>query len=193
MKKFNIKTEKVTNKMKYIAFGVIILLVIGFSGCTEQNNNGDGNGTIKDNEFRMNATQLLDDMDKQSDFATYITLDYKSMEEGDTLVLTDKISEIQYLNDVDATKIVFKVTVTETQWKSTQFFFKGDITSSYKVGDTVRITVNIKHVTLSDVQGMNVDIEIYDEAWESEKYYRSHMTTSMGGFYPMPIDTITKI
>ena len=179
--------------MKYIAFGVIILLVIGFSGCTEQNNNGDGNGTIKDNEFRMNATQLLDDMDKQSDFATYITLDYKSMEEGDTLVLTDKISEIQYLNDVDATKIVFKVTVTETQWKSTQFFFKGDITSSYKVGDTVRITVNIKHVTLSDVQGMNVDIEIYDEAWESEKYYRSHMTTSMGGFYPMPIDTITKI
>ena len=174
---------------------MLVFLAISFSGCTEQNNNGsngNGNGTTG-NEFRMNATQLLDDVDTQSDFATYMTLDFKSMEEGDILIFRDIISEIKYLNDVDATKIVFKINVTETQWKSTQFLFIGDITSSYKVGDTVRIIVTIKHVILSDVQGMDVDMEIYDEAWESEEYYRSHMTTSTGGFYPMPIDTITKI
>ncbi|MBU0497719.1 MAG: hypothetical protein KKG04_07180 [Candidatus Thermoplasmatota archaeon] len=48
-------------------------------------------------------------------------------------------------------------------------------------------------MTLSDVEGMDVDMEIYDETWESEEYYHSHMTTSTGGFYPMPISTITKI
>lgn len=184
------------NKIKYIVIGMLLLFAIGFSGCTEQNNNGsDGNdnGTTTGNEFRMNATQLLDDMDTQSDFATYLTLDFISMEEGDTLIFMDTISDIQYLNDVDATKIVFKINVTETQWKSTQFYFTGNITSSYKVGDFVKITVTIKHVTLSDVQGMDIDIEIYEQAWESEEYYRSHMTTSMGGFYPMPIDIITKI
>ena len=183
-------------KHKHIVVGILVISAMIFSGCTEQNNNGsngNGNGTTTGNEFRMNAAQLLDDLDTQSDFATYLTLDYKSMEEGDTLVFTDKISEVQYINDVDATKIVFKINVTETQWKSTQFFFKGDITSSYKVGDTVRIIVTIKHVTLSDVQGMDLDMEIYEQAWESEEYYRSHLTTSLGGFYPMPIDTITKI
>jgi len=182
-------------KQIQIIVGILVLLAIGFIGCTEQNNNepsGNGNGTTTGNEFRMNAIQLIDDMDTQSDFATYLTLDYKSMEEGDTLIFMDTISTIQYLNDVDATIIVFKINVSETQWKSTQFYFTGDITSSYKVGDFVRITVTIKHVIIT-VEGMDVDMEIYDEAWESEEYYLSHRTTSMGGFYPMPIDTITKI
>ena len=188
--------EEVANKMKYIIIGVLILFVIGFSGCTEQNNNGingNGNGSTTGNEFRMNTTELIVDMDVQTDYATFMTMDYKSMEEGDTLIFMDTITSIRYLNDVDATEIAFRITVGETEWKSTQFYFTGNITSYYKVGDFVRITVTIKHVTLSDVQGMDLDIEIYDEAWESEEYYRSHMTTSTGGFYPMPIDKITKI
>lgn len=182
-------------KRKLIAFGIIVLLIIGLSGCTEQNNNGSNeniNGNTG-NEFRMNATQLLDDMDIQTDYATYLTMDYKSMEEGDILIFMDTISAIRYLNDVDATEIAFKINVSETEWKSTQFYFTGDITDSYKVGDFVRITVTIKHVTLSDVQGMDVDMEIYKETWESEEYYLSHRTTSMGGFYPMPVSTIMKL
>jgi len=175
--------------------GMLILLALGFSGCTEQNNggsNGNGGGTTG-TTVRMNTTELLNDLDIQTDYATYMTLDYKSMEAGDTLIFMDTISEVQYLPDVEATKIVFTITVGETGWRSTQFFFTGNITSSYKVGDTVRITVTIKQVTLSDVQGMDLDMEIYEQAWESEEYYRSHLTTSLGGFYPMPIDTITKI
>ena len=176
---------------------MLVLLAIVFSGCTEQNNggsNGNGNGTTASNEFRMNATQLLDDLDVQTDYATYMTLDYKSMEEGDILIFMDKISSIRYLNDTDATEIAFRITVGETGWKSTQFFFIGNITSSYKVDDFVRITVTIKHVTISDVQGMDVDMEIYEQAWKNEEYFRNNITTSsLGGFYPMPIDTITKI
>lgn len=174
---------------------MLVLLAIGFSGCTEQNNggsNGNGNGATG-NEFRMNTSQLHDDMEVQTDFATYMTMDFKSMDEGDTLIFMDTISEIQYLTDIDATKIVFTITVGETEWISTQFFFNGDITDTYAVGDLVKITVTIKHVTLSDVQGMDVDMETYEEAWESEEYYRSHMTTSTGGSYPMSIDTITKV
>jgi hypothetical protein len=179
-----------------IFVGMLVLLALIFSGCTEQNNNepnGNGNGATNGNEFRMNTIQLHNDIDVQTDYTTYMTMDYKSMEEGDTLIFMDTISEIQYLNDVDATKIVFKINVTEIQWKSTQFYFMGNITSSYKVGDFVRITVTIKHVILTDVQGMDLDIEIYEQAWRSEEYFRNNLTTSMGGFYPMPIDTITKI
>ncbi|MBU0497720.1 MAG: hypothetical protein KKG04_07185 [Candidatus Thermoplasmatota archaeon] len=99
-------------KQIQIFVGMLVLLAIGFGGCTEQNNNGsneNGNGTTTGNIFRWNLEQLFDDIDAQSDFATYVTLDYKSMEDGDTLVFTDTISEIQYLTDVDATKIVFTI------------------------------------------------------------------------------------
>ena len=184
-------------KQIQIFVGMLVLLAIGFGGCTQQNNNetnGNGNGTTNGNEFRMNTIQLHNDIDVQTDFATFMTMDYKSMEEGDILIFMDKISSIRYLNDTDATEIAFRITVGETGWKSTQFFFIGNITSSYKVDDFVRITVTIKHVTISDVQGMDVDMEIYEQAWKNEEYFRNNITTSsLGGFYPMPIDTITKI
>jgi len=183
-------------KQIQIVVGMLVILAIGFSGCTEQNNkesNGNDNETTTGNEFRMNTSQLHDDMEVQTDYATFMTMNYKSMEEGDTLIFMDTISSVRYLNDVDATEITFRTTVGETGWRAITFFFTGNITSYYKVGDFVRITVTIKHVTISDVQGMDVDIEIFDEAWKSEEYYRSHMTTSTGGSYPMPIETITKI
>lgn len=182
-------------KQIQIIVGMLILLAIGISGCTEQYNNGsngNGNGTTTGNTFRMNVKEFLNDTDIQTDFATYMTIDFKSMEEGDTLIFMDTISEIQYLNDVDTTKIVFTMKVGESGYKSFQFFFMGDLTDTYEVDDFVKITVTITHVTLN-VEGMDVDMEIFEEAWESEEYYRSHRTTSTGGFYPMPIDTIQKI
>ena len=183
-------------KQLQIIVGILVLLALGFSGCTDKNNdgsNGNGNGTKTGNEFRMNTIQLHDDMEVQTDYATFMTMDYKSMEEGDTLIFMDTISSTRYLNDVDATEITFRITVGETGWKAITFFFTGNITSSYKVGDFVKITVTIKHVIMSDVQGMDVDIEIWEQAWKSEEYYRSHMITATGGSYPMPIDTIIKI
>jgi len=179
-----------------IFVGMLMLLIMIFSGCTEQINNkpnGDGNGTTNSNEFRMNTIQLLDDIDVQTDYASYMTMDYKSMEEGDTLIFMDTISSVRYINDVNATEIAFKITVGETGWKSTQFYFIGNITNSYSAGDFVKIKVTIKHVTLPDIQGMNLDIEIYEQAWRSEEYFRDNIATSIGGFYPMPIDTIIKI
>ena len=175
---------------------MLVILTIGFTGCTEQNNDNSNRngGETTGNEHIMDTFQLHRDLDVQTDYATYMTMDYKSMEEGDTLIFRDFIYTIQYLNDVDATEITFRISVSETEWKSTQFYFKGDITSSFNIGDFVSITVTIKHVILSDVQGMDLDIEIYEQAWKSEEYFRDNMaTSSIGGFFPMSVDTIEKI
>ncbi|KYK23391.1 hypothetical protein AYK24_01245 [Thermoplasmatales archaeon SG8-52-4] len=183
-------------KKLQMSVGILVLLVIFVCGCNEQKDNDskeNDNGETSGNEFRMNTSQLYNDIDVQTDYDTFMTMNYKSMDEGDRLIFMDTISSIRFLNDVDATEITFRITVGETGWKAITFFFTGNITSSYKISDFVRITLTIKHVTMSDVQGMDVDIEIFDEAWESEEYYRSHMTTLTGGSYPMPIDIIEKI
>lgn len=183
-------------KQTKIVVGMPVLLVISFSRCTEKNKdqpneNGNGNGATG-NTFTMNAEELLNDMNIETDYATYMKTDFISMQEVDSLIFMDAISEIQYLTDVDATEIVFTIKIGETEWKSTRFFFMGNITDSYKVGDFVRITVTITHATFT-IDGMDVDIEIYKETWLDFDYYQSHRTTSTGGFYPMPTGTITKI
>ena len=89
-----------------ILFAFCLVLVVFLSGCTDnddgdEDTNGDTNGGITDddttdddttgNTYTMTAKEHTDDMTTDSDWTTYITILYDTVEEGDTVIIQDTI------------------------------------------------------------------------------------------------------
>ena len=139
----------------------------------------------------MTAEELFNDLEMDSDWSTYLTIGFSSLNEGDILIMQDIISETEYNSEVDATNIVFSfVSGDGTGYQ--RFWFEGDITNTYAVEDEVKITVNIKHVSFS-IEPMNYDLEIFAEQWVSVEYYSSNLGTTLSGFKAMSQSTIVKV
>ena len=101
--------------------------------------------------------------------------DYKSLDEGDTLVLTDTISNITYMPFFyNATTIYFDVDdYVSMGMPSSQiaFNFEGDITEQYKIGDEVKITLTVKHfVYENETTGIGLDVDVFEEGWNQEEF-----------------------
>ena len=94
----------------------------------------------------MSAQQFIDDAeinltDKK------LTIDYKSLDYGDAIILHDNISDIVYLGDEDVTRIKFTVEEFELlnhTATNLTFDFVGNITDEYKKEDEVNITFHIE-------------------------------------------------
>jgi hypothetical protein len=161
--------EKEMHNMKnriFIAGIISIMLVFLLCGCTEDNTGTNGTGA---KTVTMTAEELQNDATVDTDWETYITIDYESIEDGDTLIIQDTIDSIEYDELADSTLI-------EMGSQDSPFMpiFEGDLTGSYQVGDEVKITVTIKHVTFSyedEVSGlsMDYDMELFDEQWTSQE------------------------
>ena len=181
-------------KKKLILAGIIVLsLVLLLSGCTE--NNDDGNGDSSEPKtVTMNAQEYGEDMDIQMS-QTSMTQSFKSLNDGDTLIFQDSISSISYDDTTDSTTVNFEYSQDAdnggTQTSTASFLFEGNLTADYSVGDEVKITVKIKHVTVT-IQGMTIDMEIYEEYWESEQYFTDNYMTG-NPYKPLSSDKITKV
>lgn len=165
---------------------ICLTLVLFISGCTEQDNSETTGNTVT-----MTAKEHSDDMSMDSDWSTYITIAYDSLEDGDTLIIQDTISSISYDSDTDATIVTFEWTDGDATG-SLNPVFEGDITGTYQTGNEVKITVTIKQVTFSN-QGMSYDIGLYEEQWESQDYFISNAASAFGGLKPLPQSCISAI
>lgn len=76
---------------------------------------------------------------------------------GDTVVIADTISEIDYSNWDNITEMDFE-SVAGTIYEGTLLSFEGNLTSIYSVGDDVRITLTVID---TDDEG-----EMFDEMWD---------------------------
>ena len=168
---------------------VCLMLVLLVCGCTQQEESGTGGGTTG-NTVTMTAKEHYDDMSMDTDWSTYITILYDSLEDGDTLIIQDSVTNISYDSNTDATTVTFEWTEGEMTG-SLNPVFEGDITGSYQTGDEVKITVTIKHVTFSH-EGMSYDMELYEEQWESQDYFISNAGSALGGLKPLPQSCIAK-
>jgi len=73
----------------------------------------------------------------------------KSVDDGDTVIIHDNISESIYDPDEDVTIITF-TWVNESQWINSEYFtFEGNITGDYKDGDEIKITLKFIHIDLT--------------------------------------------
>ena len=170
------------------------------SGCMEQDNSGNNGGGTTGNTVTMTAKEYTEDIStdwNNEDTTTSITMDLKTLEEGDILIIQDTIDSITYDSNNDTTLVSFSWANEYGYNTSLNPTFEGDITGLYKVGDNVKVSVTIKHVTGSyEYQGstVNYDLELWEEQWESYDYFNSHGGISSNeGSKPMPQSCISAI
>lgn len=176
-------------KKAILTLGMIcFMLVVFISGCTQQSNKGN-NVSTTGKTLTMTAKEFNDDASvKIGD--TYFTIACNSLEDGDTLILQDTITNISYDSVTNSTMVKFEWTNGIASF-STNLAFEGNITGSYIVGDNVNITQKIKHVTFS-YQNLAYDIELFEDQWVSEEYFTSHVTTG-NQLKPLPQSCIIKV
>ena len=181
-------------KKTILGIGIIILMLVIFvSGCTDSDDSKDeesDNGGTTGNTYTMTAKEFNDDMIMDKDWNTYETMDYISLEGGDTLIIQDTIAEILYNPVTDSTTVTFEWIEGEVT-ASLNLQFEGNITGSYQVGYEVKVTVKIKHVTFTFEVGemlIDYDIEIFEEQWTTQEDY-----VYSGGRSPLPSTSIEKI
>ena len=101
---------------------------------------------------------------------TVITMIYESLSDGECIIIRDNISMVTYSEEDDKTTITFSW--YEDQYTKTHvyYYFTGNITDIYKVGDEVEITLTLKHVDI-ETNSTKYNIDIFEEQWDSEQYF----------------------
>lgn len=184
-----------TMKKAILVAGIVCLILVLFiCGCTEQKENGTGGSSTTGKTVTMTAEEWQNDADidiNQETEPYYAKILSKSLDEGDTLIIQDTISEISYNSSTDITTITF--TTSGDPYKRE---FEGDLTVSFQAGDEVKITVTIKHVefTYESVIGtMDFDMEVFEEIWVSEEYYKTKSDAGELGYKSLPQSCIAKV
>lgn len=160
---------------------ICLLTIVLFSGCTENNNKSKN---IETKTIHMTAQEFIDDFS----FSTSMSggnmnwaTDYSSLNEGDTLILTDKIYNMTYTSFMyNATTIYFDVedyTRMGISASEVGLLFEGNITDKYSIDDTVRVTLTVKHfVYTNETTGAVLDMEVFEEGWDQNKFMMSFFT-----------------
>ena len=103
-------------KKKILGICIVVLMLVALvSGCTENNDNG---GTTEAKTYTWTAKQLLDDMATDEDWSDGIEILYTTLNDGDTVIITDTISEVTYDSVTDRTTITFT-----WNWSEVSTFF----------------------------------------------------------------------
>lgn len=154
---------------KKIVFVIVFCLIFLFVLCGCINDNDTTNSGPK--TFNWNAQNIADDLKSSTQMSggsMKWKMDFESLNDGDTLILTDEISNITYTQFLyNATQISFNVKDYKAMgFNSTvvSFLFEGDITDSFNIGDNVKITVTIKNFEIvNETTGSNIEFEGYKE------------------------------
>jgi hypothetical protein len=154
---------------KKTAFIIVICLIFLFvlCGCTEDTDTMNSGSKT----YTWNAQNWADDLKistQMSGGSWKSKMDFETLNVGDTLIVTDEISNITYSEFFyDVTQISFDVQeykVLLFNSSVVSFLFEGDITDSYTIGDTVKITVTIKNYEIAnETAGGSIEFEGYEE------------------------------
>ncbi|GEM_PF-4754056 len=172
-----------------VCFGLALFI----SGCTQQDKNGTNNnngGSTTGKTITMTAKEVESDMNFTSDWQTYMKFLYNSLEDGDTLIIHDTIDNISFDPEMNRTKVTFDTSEEGDMSSSMNYPFQGDLTGTYLIGDTVKITDKIKHVEFTDDSTgatISYELEIFEKMWTNKEEY----VASEGG--ALPATCITKI
>jgi len=121
---------------------VLIALVVMFSGCLEEGTQSQ----VQNSDEDENAIVYNSYLELMKDFRLRDgKFGYSKLSPGDTAVIYDSISYIEYEPEYDDDKTVMQFTSfnTDEKYEYQYIKFNGDLTSEYSVGDEVTITHHI--------------------------------------------------
>ena len=167
------------NKTLSVIVIACLIATVFICGCTS---NKDNTGNISPKTVTMTAQELSNNMSISMEMfggVWKLITDYKSLNEKDTLILTDKISNITHWESLyNATIVIFNVknyTKMGINGSEISFLFEGNITDAYQIGDEVKITLTVKHfVYTNETSKMSLDTEVFNEGWNQE-YFITHL------------------
>ena len=150
---------------KYTAYALVFLFFISFTcGCLS-----DGDEEKNGNTVVFSMAELANDNHQYLDNVTKkIVTGFNSLNESDTLVITDSIGDIYYQSEYGATIVQLG--------SADAMSIEGDITDRFKTGDTISITLQIIRVVFlrQDPNAEVIwtfDIETFEEGWDSHNNY----------------------
>jgi hypothetical protein len=167
---------------------LIISLLIFFSGCLNLGGNDDEKNP--QNAVIMTAREHNEDITIKTHTNNSYSKLYNTLNDGDLLIIKDIIDIISYDNKMDATLVLF-------EWREDgnssflEIIFDGDLTPICSLGDEVEISVTIKYVNFT-YEELNYEMEIYNEQWVSEEFFKTDLEVGRDGFKPLPQNIIKK-
>ena len=174
--------------MKKLVVSIIMLfifLLIFFSGCLNPGGNDD-----EKNAIIMTAREHNEDITIDTHTNNSFSKLYTSLNDGDLLIIKDIIDIISYDSKMDATLVLFEW-IEEGKSMFLEIIFEGDLTPIFSLGDEVEISVTIKYVNFT-YNELNYEMEIYNEQWVSEDFFKTDLETGGDGFRPLPQNIIKK-
>ena len=180
---------------KIIILGITTLLVLSISGCFEQKkDNNDSKITYDGEVYTWSIERFMEEQNIQGNitawlyYKTGITISYDTLEDGDTLIIKDKIPEdIMYYPEKDITEIPFSLVISDdnngTTTRIHSVLIKGDITNEFLPGTNFTMTVHIKHINVTAENFMNsgesikLDMELFHEQCDKdEDFFKTSLT-----------------
>ena len=145
-----------------IVASLLICALVATAGCLDD---GDTEATT------MSIQELSNDYSQSTDQANMtMVLFFKSLDEGDTLIIKDTIENITYDEQNQSTLISFASTSQSNTGQILQLRFEGDITDNFSTGDAIGVTTGIVNVTMTrqSQQGqITYHYETFEEGWDA--------------------------
>jgi len=151
--------------MKKIGAGIAILAAFFMLGCV-----GSHAKT-----FTMSMDEVLKDSEVNITGQSYYS-GFKTLDAGDILIIKDKILNMTYSSQYNATMILFSSN------SSQGLFFAGNITNKFHDEEDVKIKLHIiedKFEYNYQGQTWNIDIEFYREAWDITNHTGKYLPVSV--------------
>jgi len=173
-------------KKQIIILGITTLLVLSISGCFEEKKDNNGNKITYDGEvYTWSIKQFMEDYHLEGNitawtyYGTGITMLFDTLEDGDTLIIKDKIPEdIIYNPERDVTEIPFSLVDNSGLTTTTNYIqINGDITDEFLPGTDFTMTVHIKHINVTANNFMNsgksikLDLEVFHEQCDKDEAF----------------------
>jgi len=182
-------------KKQIIILGITTLFVLSISGCFEQKKDNNSSEITYDGEvYTWSIKQFMEDYHLEGNvtawtyYGTGITMLFNTLEDGDTLIIRDKIPEdIIYNPENDITEIPFRLEISgDSNWdvvSSYSILIKGDITDEFLPGTDFKMTVHIKHINvtaenfMSSGESIKLNLELFHEQCDKdEAFFRTSLT-----------------
>ena len=166
---------------------IIVVVLLFMSGLPEPSNVPNGH-SVDSNIW--SAQELSEDIVSEGIDSSLL---YKSLSDGDAIVIKDTITDISYNQNTDNTTVKFGNVVGYVG----DLVFEGDLTSLYATGVQVQVSVTIKLKTFTleppDVLSeISYNLEIFEKQWGGKEYFVDKMATSLKGLKPLPQSSIAK-
>lgn len=137
---------------KVVALAILFIAIL--AGCAE-----------KQKAVVMSLKELSEDVESERNNEThYIFSGFKSLDEGDTIIIEDVIYQKQIVQNY--TLLIFNST------QSSGFYFEGNLTN-FNIGDKVKIKLHIGLDHMQQFDGQNVwtiEWEVLKEGWDFERH-----------------------